>query len=337
MLAVKEALASQQDHKLDQLAGLNKAAADGLRLKVLQLLKENSFGVLELADIFSISQSRLSHHLKILASAGLVTTRREGNSIFYRRALSDAQKDGFENIRQTLFDCIDKQTLSGKDRQAVEQIYTERARQSRSFFERHAGQFTEVQDLIAGYEQYADSLDEIIQTLGLESRSTVMEVGPGQGGFLKPLSQRYERVIALDNSPAMLDLAKQQTDSKQQNIDFLLGDPEWAVSQNISVDFLAFNMVMHHIPSPKDILQQCSQLLTDEGYLLITDLCPHDQDWVKSSCGDLWLGLDPQDLKQWAKSAGLSHKQQIILGMRNGFQVQIQVFQLTNPILHTQD
>lgn len=337
MLAIDEANASLPDQQIDTLAGLNKAAADGLRLKVLQLLKENSFGVLELADIFAISQSRLSHHLKILANAGLVTTRREGNSIFYRRALADAQKDGFENIRQTLFDCLDKQALSPEDRRAVDQIYNERAQQSQSFFERHAGQFTEVQDLIAGYDQYADSLHEIIQTLELEPDSTVMEVGPGQGGFLKPLSQTFQRVIALDNSPAMLELAKQQSDTQASNIDFLLGDPEWAVAQNIQVDLLAFNMVMHHIPAPKDIMQQCAHLLTPNGHLLITDLCPHDQDWVKSSCGDLWLGLDPQELKQWAESAGLNHKQQVILGMRNGFQVQIQVFQLTQPVIHKQD
>ena len=70
---------------LDQLTLLYKALADQLRLQILRLLRNESFGVLELCRILEIKQSALSHHLKILATADVVTTRREGNSIFYRR------------------------------------------------------------------------------------------------------------------------------------------------------------------------------------------------------------------------------------------------------------
>lgn len=71
----------------DELAALCKAAGDPLRLNVLRALANDSFGVLELAQIFAIGQSGMSHHLKVLAQADLVATRREGNAIFYRRAL----------------------------------------------------------------------------------------------------------------------------------------------------------------------------------------------------------------------------------------------------------
>jgi len=53
---------------------LYKALGDDLRLSILRLLKSESFGVLELCSILEIKQSALSHHLKILATAGLVTT-----------------------------------------------------------------------------------------------------------------------------------------------------------------------------------------------------------------------------------------------------------------------
>ena len=71
----------------DQLAALCKAGGDPLRLNVLRALANDSFGVLELAQIFAIGQSGMSHHLKVLAQAGLLATRREGNAIFYRRGL----------------------------------------------------------------------------------------------------------------------------------------------------------------------------------------------------------------------------------------------------------
>ncbi|MGH8452778.1 ArsR/SmtB family transcription factor, partial [Pseudomonas sp.] len=70
----------------EDLAALCKASGDPLRLNVLRALASDSFGVLELAQIFAIGQSGMSHHLKVLAQAGLVATRREGNAIFYRRA-----------------------------------------------------------------------------------------------------------------------------------------------------------------------------------------------------------------------------------------------------------
>ncbi|MCR3851041.1 metalloregulator ArsR/SmtB family transcription factor, partial [Pseudomonas aeruginosa] len=75
----------------DPLAALCKAAGDSLRLNVLRALANDSFGVLELAQIFAIGQSGMSHHLKVLAQAGLVATRREGNAIFYRRSLPLAE------------------------------------------------------------------------------------------------------------------------------------------------------------------------------------------------------------------------------------------------------
>lgn len=66
----------------DELAALCKAGGDPLRLNVLRALANDSFGVLELAQIFGIGQSGMSHHLKVLAQADLVATRREGNAIF---------------------------------------------------------------------------------------------------------------------------------------------------------------------------------------------------------------------------------------------------------------
>src|SRR4051812_32595799 len=75
------------------LAAMCKAAAEPLRLDIMRVLSKDSFGVQELASILSVPQPGMSHHLKILFKSGLLVTRRQGNSIFYRRALLKGESD----------------------------------------------------------------------------------------------------------------------------------------------------------------------------------------------------------------------------------------------------
>ena len=66
------------------LATLLKAASDELRLRIMRVLAHDSFSVSELCTIFDLRQSALSHHLKVLIEAGLLSRRKEGTAIFYR-------------------------------------------------------------------------------------------------------------------------------------------------------------------------------------------------------------------------------------------------------------
>ena len=90
------------EQSLSNLSSLLKACADELRLEVLRALKTDSYGVLELCEIFSSKQSGMSHHLKVLATHGLVATRREGNSIFYYRPLPQ-DDDALSQSMRALF------------------------------------------------------------------------------------------------------------------------------------------------------------------------------------------------------------------------------------------
>ena len=85
--AAANAVAEDQPDADEQaLLSLCKASGDPLRLMILRVLRNDSYGASELAQLFGVRQNALSHHLKLLAGAGLVASRREGNSIFYRRA-----------------------------------------------------------------------------------------------------------------------------------------------------------------------------------------------------------------------------------------------------------
>ncbi len=56
------------------------------RLEILAILNEDEMSVCDLAEQLGMGQSSLSQHLARLRQAGLVTTRRDGQLIFYRSA-----------------------------------------------------------------------------------------------------------------------------------------------------------------------------------------------------------------------------------------------------------
>ncbi len=308
------------------LAVLFKALADELRLDILRLLKAESFGVLEICRVLDIRQSALSHHLKVLANAGLVSTRREGNSIFYRRPLL-VEDDPLSEFKKSVFGNVDRMPMPAKVLQRIKVIQQERAQMSLSFFTRHADKFREKQGLVTEYSQYAGSLQDLVKGINHDHSKTVMEVGPGDGEFLVKLASQFDQVIALDNSREMLEQARATiARKKMDHVEFVYGDTATALRKRLHCDLLVFNMVMHHISSPARTFKEAARILNPGGVLLIVDLCSHNQDWVRESCGDLWLGFDSEDLVSWAATAGLAEGQSLFLGLRNGFQIQMRLF-----------
>lgn len=309
-----------------ELAQLLKSLGDTLRLEILRALARDSFGVLELCQLFDAKQSGMSHHLKVLANAGLVDTRKEGNSIFYRRKLSSAN-DVQSTLRKELFRSIDRIPLSESVQSNMGDVYEQRAKASLIFFSENTQRFKQQQDLIAAYDVYGSHVLESIKNAALSSNDLALEVGPGAGECLIELGKEFKKVIALDNSREMLSASKKRChDNNTTNIDFVHNDTRHCRDLPDSIDCAVINMVLHHTPSPQKIFEDVASSLKTDGVVVVCDLCEHNQDWTREACGDLWLGFAPDDLARWANHANLKESQSSYFALRNGFQIQVRTF-----------
>ncbi|WP_422449673.1 MULTISPECIES: ArsR/SmtB family transcription factor [unclassified Endozoicomonas] len=310
----------------EQLATVSKASGDVLRLQILRVLSTESLGVLELSGVFAMRQPAMSHHLKVLSQAGLVSTRKEGNTVFYRRALPTSAGH-LEGVVRSLFQAVDGIPLPQDLAEQLQAIRLQRAELSQAFFARNSEEFRQHQELIAEHQLYAETVADLIETTDFPEQSLALELGPGEGNFLPILASVFKLVYALDNSEKMLSysraLAKQQGIG---NVTFVHGEIQSLSNMTSAFDCIVINMVLHHVPSPADIFNWSSRLLKPGGSLFISELSHHDQDWVRESCGDLWLGFSASELAQWADKAGLISGESQYLGLRNGFQIQVRRF-----------
>lgn len=60
-----------------------KALADPTRLRILALLSEGECGVGDIADHLAVSQSAVSHQLRLLRSLDIVRYRKDGREVYY--------------------------------------------------------------------------------------------------------------------------------------------------------------------------------------------------------------------------------------------------------------
>jgi ArsR family transcriptional regulator len=288
---------------------------------ILRVLARDSFGVLELCRLMDMKQPALSHHLKVLTQAGLLTTRRERTTVYYRRH-STALAPG--SLAARALEELDALPLPADVTARLAAVQEARSQASLAFFASNAGRFASQQELIAGFSEYGPASAQRAAAL-VPDAGTALEIGPGTGELLPLLAPYFRRVIGLDNSSEMLAKASTAA-SGLGNVELVAGDTGSARQQGLRPDVAVMNMVLHHVPEPAAVLADIAALLPVGGGLVLTELCEHEQDWAREACGDVWLGFAPEALGVWAAAAGLREGGADYLALKNGFRIQIREF-----------
>ena len=92
---------SNYDDTLYQLADLFKVFGDPTRIRILSVLSKQELCVQDIAAALSMTQSAISHQLRILKQSALVKFRREGKTIYYSLAddhVATIMAQGLEHV-----------------------------------------------------------------------------------------------------------------------------------------------------------------------------------------------------------------------------------------------
>jgi ubiquinone/menaquinone biosynthesis C-methylase UbiE len=278
---------------LDHLASL----ADTTRSRLLLLLDRHELTVSELCTITQLPQSTVSRHLKALADAGWVGARSEGTSRLY--AMS---KDGLDAAQRRLWLLVREQVgptpVAAQDQRRLQAALAERRTASQAFFSSSAGRWDRVRDELFGERFHLAAL----AALG-DPAWTIGDLGCGTGQAAAALAPFVADVIAVDQSPAMLQAARKRV-HRLDNVELRRGELEALPIDDAQLDLATLLVVLHHVPEPAHALAEVARVLKPNGRVLIVDMLPHDREHYRQQMGHVWLGFSEDHVARLLADAG---------------------------------
>ncbi len=136
---------------------------------------------------------------------------------------------------------------------------------------------------------------------GVEPGAVAADIGAGAGFLTEGLLARGVRVIAVDQSPAMIEELRR----KFTGIDGRVGEAERLPIQDAAVDLVFANMYLHHVEHPAVAIREMARILKPGGRIAITDLDEHPYESLKAEHHDRWRGFPRKEVEGWLAQAGL--------------------------------
>jgi len=273
------------------------ALADPTRGRVLLALERQELTVTELATVLQLPQSSVSRHLKTLADEGWIAGRAEGTSRRYRmsrRALDPSARQLWAAVREPLAGMA----TAAHDASRLRAVLAGRRTATRDFFSSSAGRWDAVRAELFGDRAALSAL------LGLlDHEITVGDLGCGTGTVTAALAPFVDKVIAVDDSRAMLDVARGRL-AEHAHVEFRQGELETLPVRDGELDAALLVLVLHHVSDPALVLAQAARALVPGGRLVIVDMLPHDRDAYRHSMGHVWLGFAEDQVTAWLTDAG---------------------------------
>ena len=279
-----------------------RVVADPNRLRILLLLRGEELSVAELQEILTMGQSTISTHLSQLKQAGLVEDRRTGKSNLYKLVAADSILAGL------LTEARNQIPEAQADQATMRRVLKKRQDKMRSFFDSVAGRLGK--DYVPGksWKSVAEAL------LRLMPPMIIADLGAGEGAFALLLAQRAKKVIAVDTSAKMIEVAREQAlRHGLANVEYRLGDMEELPIESAAVDLVFFSQSLHHALHPERAVTEANRILVPTGRIVILDLVKHRFEEARELYADEWLGFSETELESMLEKASFTEIQTSIV------------------------
>ena len=274
-----------------------KALADDTRLRLFCVLCRYELNVNELISILGMGQSRVSRHLKILSSSGLVSWRRDGLWVFYSAVGAGEGRRFADAVLPFVLD----DPVFQADLSAAASIIEERLRATRQFFNAIADDWDQLAHEVLGSYDLPGAIVSAVPP-----GSVAVDLGCGTGEVLEHMLGVAGEVIGVDGSARMLDLARRRFASEGARVSLRIGDLEHLPLRDGEADFLSINMVLHHLSSPESALEEARRVLRPGGRMVVADFDSHGNESMRVTYGDRWLGFTEEALCAALQKAGFA-------------------------------
>ena len=264
--------------------------------------------------LLEMGQSRISRHLKILSTSGLLTWRREGLWVFYSVPLESKSRSFIDAILHF----IEATPALKSDLDMAAGMIEERAHKTRQFFNAIAEDWdTLSREILGGFD-----LPGAV-TRHMPSCAVAVDLGCGTGNVLQAMLGKAKNVIGVDGSARMLELARRRFVSERDRLSLRIGDLAHLPLRDGEADFASLNMVLHHVPAPGEVLREIRRVLAPGGALVLTDFNRHEDERMRLEYGDHWLGFDRDTLLAHLARAGFTVRESALAQVERGLELHI--------------
>ncbi len=151
-----------------------------------------------------------------------------------------------------------------------------------------------------------DIREKAFSVAGVKKGMIAADIGAGSGFITEGLIGKGLKVIAVDQSEAMLAEMRKKF-SGAEGIEYRLGEAEKLPIPDEAVDYVFANMYIHHVESPQEAIKEMVRILKPGGELVITDMDEHEFKFLKEEHHDRWRGFKREDVRRWFEEAGLKN------------------------------
>lgn len=267
-----------------------KALSDITRIRIYNILLHHELSVNELVLILDMGQSRISRHLKILTDSGLLKCRRNGVWAFYSADFSEVTG----NFTQIIKCYFEEEPSLNQDLLRALQIIEDRSHKTKQFFNTIAHKWDLLkQDILGSFDLNSAIVESVDQCLA------AADLGCGTGELISYLKKYSSRVIGVDSSSSMLGEARKRFLGENGTVDLRLGELEHLPLGDAEVDLAVISLALHHLSQPQLAISEACRILKPGGTLIIAEFDRHDNETLRKTYGDRWLGLTEKEVGSW--------------------------------------